>query len=243
MKICKKCGYINQDDAKFCSQCGQALPEVEETRDPIEHDHSYDADFGDPMKEEEHYRSPAEQMVDKSRQENATYLESNNGNSARDVFGNASPVLRHWGARLTALIAGIVFLLAGIACVAIVIVRFAQTGTLHFGGYGYIFPVVIIVIGIIFLTRIPKHQKAINAILDKNPSALADLKKTPEFTRTALTAVIMALIYCGFAAIVPFFVDVYYSGLPPFAIVPIFVTVFVLALILLILQQKNRGMK
>lgn len=243
MKICKKCGFINQDDAKFCSQCGQALPEVEETRDPIEHDHSYDTDFGDPMKEEEHYRSPAEQMVDKSRQENASYLESNNGRSARDVFGNVAPILRHWGLRLTDLIAGIVFLLGGIACVAIVIVRFAQTGTLQLGGYGYIFPVVITVIGIILLTRIPKHQKAMNAILDKNPSALADLKKTPEFTRTALTAVIMGLIYCGFAAIVPFVVDGYYSDLSPFAIVPAFVMFFGLALLLSIVQQKNRGKK
>lgn len=243
MKICKKCGFINQDDAKFCSQCGQALPEAEETRDPVEHDHSYDTDFGDPMKEEEHYRSPAEQMVDKSRQENAGYLESNNGNNARDVFGNVAPVLRHWGARLTELIAGIVYLLAGTASLTFSIVRFAQTGTIYFAGFGFAVTVALIVIGIVFLVQVVRHTKAINKILEKNPSELTDKKKTPEFGWTALTAIIMALVYCGFAAIVAVFSGAFFIDLPPFTVIPVFMTIFVLVFFLSILQQKNRGKK
>ena len=243
MKICKKCGFINQDDAIFCSQCGQALPEAEETRDPVEHDHSYDTDFGDPMKEEEHYRSPAEQMVDKSRQENAGYLESNNGNNARDVFGNVSPVLRHWGARLTELIAGIVYLLAGTASLTFSIVRFAQTGTIYFAGFGFAVTVALIVIGIVFLVQVVRHTKAINKILENNPSELTDKKKTPEFGWTALTAIIMALVYCGFAAIVAVFSGAFFIDLPPFTVIPVFMTIFVLVFFLSILQQKNRGKK
>ena len=133
MKICRKCGFINQDNAKFCSQCAEPLPEAEEAKEPIEHDHSYETDFGDPMREDEHYRSPSEQFVEKNRVDKEWKGDSIKSKGT-GTSGGLSPVMQYYGGRISNAVLGGFFVLASVASIVLFVLDFL--GLIHFWNRG-----------------------------------------------------------------------------------------------------------